>query len=198
LPQEADPEIEAAQRFYGKLTDGKVYYRGIELRRHDYPPFLKKFQEKLLNIILEADSPSDILRTRVREATAYTQETVEKVLSGHLETSELDMKAAIDVDGKKAIVNTGTDKKILEAGDRAGTDKWYESTRGTDLMVHVTKNKRTVFYLYHWTRWQGEADTIEAVTKEQALDWLMEHYHFADESDIEAAAEYGLEVHETA
>jgi len=29
------------------------------------------------------------LRTRVREATAYTQETVEKVLSGHLETGEL-------------------------------------------------------------------------------------------------------------
>jgi DNA polymerase elongation subunit (family B) len=89
LPQEADPEIEAARRFYGKLTDGRVYYRGIELRRHDYPPFLKKFQEKLLDIILEADDPSDILRARVREATAYTQETVEKVLSGHLETSEL-------------------------------------------------------------------------------------------------------------
>jgi hypothetical protein len=89
LPQEADPEIEAARRFYGKLTDGRVYYRGIELRRHDYPPFLKKFQEKLLDIILEADSPSDILRARVREATVYTQETVEKVLSGHLETSEL-------------------------------------------------------------------------------------------------------------
>jgi hypothetical protein len=89
LPQEADPEIEAARRFYGKLTDGSVYYRGIELRRHDYPAFMKKFQEQLLNIILEADSPSEILQTRVREATAYTQETVEEVLSGHLETSEL-------------------------------------------------------------------------------------------------------------
>jgi DNA polymerase elongation subunit (family B) len=56
LPQEADPEIEAARRFYGKLRDGRVYYRGIELRRHDYPIFLKRFQQELLNIILEANT----------------------------------------------------------------------------------------------------------------------------------------------
>ena len=108
------------------------------------------------------------------------------------------MKAVIDADGKKAIVNSRTDETILEVGDRAGTDRWYDSFRGTDLKAHVTKNGRTVYYLYHWTRYQDEADTIEAVTKEQALDWLMERYHFADESDIEAAAKYGLEVHATA
>jgi hypothetical protein len=89
LAQEADQEIEAARRFYGKLTDGRVYYRGIELRRHDYPPFLKQFQEKLLSIVLEAETASEIVRTRVQRATKYTQETVERVLSGSLETSEL-------------------------------------------------------------------------------------------------------------
>jgi len=89
LPQEADPNIEAARRFYGKLTDGRVYYRGIELRRHDYPPFLKQFQDKLLGIVLEAETASEIVRTRVQRATEYTQETVERVLSGSLETSEL-------------------------------------------------------------------------------------------------------------
>lgn len=108
------------------------------------------------------------------------------------------MQAVIDVDGKKAIVDSATDVEILEVGDRAGTDKWYDSTRGTDLMVHVTKNGTTVYYLYHWTRWQGERDSIEAATKEQALNWLAENYHFATESQVTTAAEYGLEVHETA
>jgi len=89
LAQKADPQIEAARRFYGKLTDGKVYYRGIELRRHDYPLFLKGFQEKLLDIILEAETASEIAHARVQKAIACTQETVEKVLTGHLETSEL-------------------------------------------------------------------------------------------------------------
>ena len=108
------------------------------------------------------------------------------------------MKAIIDVDGKKAIVNTGTDERILEVGDRAGTERWYDSFRGTDLMAHVTKNGRTVYYLYHWTRYQDEADGIEAVTKDQALNWLMKNYHFACESEREKAAKYGLNVHETA
>jgi len=50
---------------------------------------LKRFQEKLLDIMLEAQTASEIARTCVQKATAYTQETVEKVLSGQLETSEL-------------------------------------------------------------------------------------------------------------
>ena len=107
------------------------------------------------------------------------------------------MEAVIDVDGKKAIVNTGTDETILEVGDGVETDEWFD-TRGTDLMVHVTKNGTTVYYLYHWTRWQGERDRIEAATKEQALNWLAENYHFATESALATAAKYGLEVHETA
>jgi hypothetical protein len=107
------------------------------------------------------------------------------------------MQAVIDVDGKKAIVNTGTDETILEVGDGVETDKWSD-TRGTDLMVHVTNNGRIAYYLYHWTRWQGERNSIEAATKEQALDWLMEHYDFATESALARAAKYGLEVHETA
>jgi hypothetical protein len=111
------------------------------------------------------------------------------------------MNAVIDVDGKKAIVDPFLDARILEVGDSTGLNTVYsdyENTRATVLMAHATKNGRTVYYLYHWTRWEGERDRIEALTKEQALDWLMKNYHFAEESDIEAAEKYGLEVHETA
>jgi hypothetical protein len=41
----ADGEIEAARRFYEKVTNTMIWYRGIELRRHDYPIFLKGFQQ---------------------------------------------------------------------------------------------------------------------------------------------------------
>jgi hypothetical protein len=108
------------------------------------------------------------------------------------------MEAVIDVDGKKALVDSGTDVEILEVGDLTGTDREYDNTRATVLMAHVTKNGTTVYYLYHWTRWQGERDRIEAATKEQALNWLAENYHFATESALATAAKYGLEVHETA
>jgi hypothetical protein len=89
LTQEADPEIEAARRFYGKLSNGKVYYRGIELRRHDYPVFLKRFQQQLLDTILEADTAADIMNRQLKVAMQLTQETVEKIQAGDLPLSEL-------------------------------------------------------------------------------------------------------------
>jgi DNA polymerase elongation subunit (family B) len=89
LPQEADPNIEAARRFYGKLSDGRVYYRGIELRRHDYPVFMKRFQQNLLEILLEAETARDITCKRLNVAVEHVKETLEQVLSGHVAVTDL-------------------------------------------------------------------------------------------------------------
>jgi DNA polymerase I len=89
LPQEADPEIEAARRFYGKLANGKVYYRGIELRRHDYPVFLKHFQQQLLETILEAETAANIKTGQLNAAMQLVQETIEDVRTGEVPLSEL-------------------------------------------------------------------------------------------------------------
>jgi DNA polymerase elongation subunit (family B) len=50
---------------------------------------LGRFQEKLLDIILEGETASEIARARVKKAIMCTQETVEKALYVQLETSEL-------------------------------------------------------------------------------------------------------------
>lgn len=89
LPQEADPNMEAARRFYGKLTDGRVYYRGIELRRHDYPIFMKRFQQNLLEILLEAETARDISCKQLNLAVEHVKETLERVLSGDVAITEL-------------------------------------------------------------------------------------------------------------
>jgi len=89
LPQEADPEIEAARRFYGRLIDGKIYYRGIELRRHDYPIFLKDFQKQLLTIILDADTADEIRGRQFRKALDYTISTYEEMLDGKINPEKL-------------------------------------------------------------------------------------------------------------
>lgn len=89
LTQEADPEIEAARRFYGKLTNGKVHYRGIELRRHDYPTFMKRFQEQLLNILLSADKASDVQERQLPKAIEFTAQTVDELRLGNVPLSEL-------------------------------------------------------------------------------------------------------------
>ena len=70
LAQEADPEIEAARRFYGRLADGRLYYRGIELRRHDYPVFMKRFQQNLFEILLGAETAQEVTSWQLNRAIA--------------------------------------------------------------------------------------------------------------------------------
>jgi DNA polymerase elongation subunit (family B) len=41
LGKNTDPLQGASNRYYGKLTDGSLFYRGIELRKHDTPPSLR-------------------------------------------------------------------------------------------------------------------------------------------------------------
>jgi hypothetical protein len=89
LTQEADSEIEAARRFYGKLTTGKVHYKGIELKRHDYPTFLKHFQLQLLNIILDAEKADDLQKQQFPKAIEFTLQTIEEIRSGKVPVSDL-------------------------------------------------------------------------------------------------------------
>ncbi len=89
LTQEADPEIEAARRFYGKLINGTVYYRGIELRRHDYPVFLKRFQEQLLSILLSAEKAEDVQKRQLPKAIEFTVQTLDELRSGNVPLNEL-------------------------------------------------------------------------------------------------------------
>jgi len=79
LRQSSNGNFEAARRYYGKLTDGSLYYRGIELRRHDTPAFMKEFQERLISILFDADSAEEILSIQLEKAIDYILETCRKI-----------------------------------------------------------------------------------------------------------------------
>ncbi|HDM88789.1 MAG TPA: hypothetical protein ENG65_02205 [Candidatus Bathyarchaeota archaeon] len=79
LRQSSDEKFEAARRYYGKLTDGSLYYRGIELRRHDTPAFMKEFQERLISILFDADSAEEIISIQLKKAIDYVLEACRKI-----------------------------------------------------------------------------------------------------------------------
>jgi DNA polymerase elongation subunit (family B) len=68
LTRETDSRLEVAKRYFGKLVDGTFNYRGIELRRHDAPPFVKDFQEELMRILFDADSAEEVRRIQLPKA----------------------------------------------------------------------------------------------------------------------------------
>ncbi len=55
LPTKQEPEIGALNRYWGFKPGNRMKVRGIELRRHDTPPFIKNFQEALMFRIAGSD-----------------------------------------------------------------------------------------------------------------------------------------------
>jgi DNA polymerase elongation subunit (family B) len=62
LPLEADEKIEALKHYFGITFDNElVVVRGIEIRRHDIPNFIKQFQTQLLYTLFDCKDSSEIL-----------------------------------------------------------------------------------------------------------------------------------------
>jgi DNA polymerase elongation subunit (family B) len=61
LPLEADEKIEVLKHYFGITFDNELVVRGIEIRRHDVPPFIKRFQTQLLYTLFDCKDSSEIL-----------------------------------------------------------------------------------------------------------------------------------------
>jgi len=89
LTQKADPELEATRRYFGKLTNNELYYRGIELRRHDCPEFLKEFQERLMEILFDADDAEKVEREQFKKAYDYAVKICDEIMEGKVKPERL-------------------------------------------------------------------------------------------------------------
>jgi DNA polymerase II len=54
LPSRLDARIPVANRYFGVFQSGEIKVRGIELRRHDSPDFIKELQQQMLDILAKA------------------------------------------------------------------------------------------------------------------------------------------------
>lgn len=53
--------VGALNRYYGLLQNGELKLRGIELRRHDTPPFINRVQEAMLRVLSRANDAKEFL-----------------------------------------------------------------------------------------------------------------------------------------
>jgi DNA polymerase elongation subunit (family B) len=61
LPLEADEKIEVLKHYFGITFDNEMVVRSIEVRRHDIPAFIKRFQTQLLYTLFDCKDSSEIL-----------------------------------------------------------------------------------------------------------------------------------------
>lgn len=89
LNKKAENRLGAAKRYYGKLMDGSLFYRGIALRRHDSPPLIRRFQERLTEILLDADNADTVKNENVKKAWDLIHETCSTVRNGKVQLEDL-------------------------------------------------------------------------------------------------------------
>ncbi|MDA2915607.1 DNA polymerase, partial [Nitrospinae bacterium AH_259_B05_G02_I21] len=75
LSSKVSPTMPVPNRFVGVFADKRVKTRGIEMRRSDMPPFVKKAQAEIVRVLSEARSV-EALKAKVQDAL--------EVLSGYL------------------------------------------------------------------------------------------------------------------
>jgi len=91
LPLESDPlgNMEAQKHYFGILTTGEILARGIELRRHDCPPFVKDFQERLIHELFHVETVKEVSEVGYQNAVNYILDTLKRVMKGKVPITEL-------------------------------------------------------------------------------------------------------------
>jgi hypothetical protein len=83
------------------------------------------------------------------------------------------MKHVFKVEGGSVVLDSKQDETIYQAPQNPpNTGTAY--TRGTDLKLHISRKGRKFFYLLHWSMWQGEEDSIELISEQEAKDFLIQ------------------------
>ncbi len=89
LPLEADEKMEALKHYFGITQSNELIVRGIEIRRHDAPNFIKEFQTELLYILFDCKDSAEVLSKGFENALLLVTRTIDKVMTGEFELKDL-------------------------------------------------------------------------------------------------------------
>jgi len=91
LPLESDPsmKMEAQKHYFGMLHNGDIVSRGIELRRHDTPKFIKDFQIKLIQTLFNCRNAEEVRSIGYERALQLVTEAIDRVMVGDVPIEDL-------------------------------------------------------------------------------------------------------------
>ena len=91
LPLQADPSgiMEAQKHYFGITYDGEVVARGIELRRHDTPKFIKDFQVKLIKTLFGCEGAEQVRTEGYEKALQVVAEAIADLMKGEVPPEDL-------------------------------------------------------------------------------------------------------------
>jgi DNA polymerase elongation subunit (family B) len=82
LPLEADEKIEVLKHYFGITFDNELVVRGIEVRRHDVPAFIRRFQTQLLYTLFDCKDSYEILTKGYERALLLVTKAIDMIMTG--------------------------------------------------------------------------------------------------------------------
>ncbi len=89
LPLEADEKMEALKHYFGITQSNELIARGIEIRRHDAPNFIKEFQTELLYTLFDCKDSAEVISKGYDNALLLITKTIDKVMTGEIPLKDL-------------------------------------------------------------------------------------------------------------
>ncbi|MHA1917248.1 MAG: DNA polymerase domain-containing protein [Candidatus Ranarchaeia archaeon] len=91
LPGKVHENVAVMNRFYGVFDDGEIKVRGISLRRRDIPPFFKRAQKEMIDILAEANTVKEF-HMKIPKVKEVLESYREKLIKRDVENSDLFFK----------------------------------------------------------------------------------------------------------
>ncbi|MEW6567225.1 MAG: DNA polymerase domain-containing protein [Chloroflexota bacterium] len=118
LPSRTEPRVSAANRYFGAFEHGEIKVRGIELRRHDTPHFIKETQQGMLEILAEGQGVAGF-RAALPQAVAYARQRLAQLQAGQVPLRDLVVTHRLSRQPDEFVVRTvaaRTAQELVEAG----------------------------------------------------------------------------------
>lgn len=165
LPSRTDPRLSAANRYFGVFEDGEIKVRGLELRRHDTPAFIRQTQEGMLAILAEGQGVAGF-RAALPRAIDYARQRLAALQSGQVPLRDLVVTHRLSRQPDEFGVRTAaarTARELVEAGillnpgenlrfvlvsgpekarawERLGGSESYDRPAYTDLLLRAAES----------------------------------------------------------
>ena len=120
LPAKGNPKIGAANRYFGRLDNGKAKVRGLAQRRMDTPAWVVQGEKEVISLLIsEADGRK--LVTRLPGAVNLMRRNIEKLYQGMVPPSDLivTQRLSRDLDQFKGISGSASAAKQMMAYHRS-------------------------------------------------------------------------------
>lgn len=108
-------------RYYGKFEDGSLKVRGIEMQRHSTPPFLYDAQERMLQVLAEAEDAAGFL-ARIPLALRVAKQAARRLIERKVPPEALGLRVQATRSVEEYAVETGAKSALRQLRD-AGTER---------------------------------------------------------------------------